>query len=74
MICIIAGNELEAYRYAQAQLLDKSEWFYPNDIDDIKSRSNFHVIVTGTAGLNVPPTYFERLLHLAKSRGKVGRE
>lgn len=73
MICIIAGNELEAYRYAQANLLDDSEWFYPADFEDLKTRSDFHVIVAGSAGINVPPAYFERLLHFAKSRGKVGR-
>ena len=74
MICIIAGNELEAYRYAEAHLLDKEEWFYPGDLSDLMAYSNFHVLVVGTAGLNVPPAYFERLLHLAKSRGRIGRE
>jgi hypothetical protein len=72
MICILAGNIREAKQYAYGQMLDDDEWFYPMDFDDLMSRSNFHVIVIGTAGQNTPPAYFERLLHMAKSRGKVG--
>jgi fructose-1-phosphate kinase PfkB-like protein len=74
MICIIAGNHREASQWAYGQLLDKSEWFYPQDFEDLKSRENFHVVVVGSAGQNVTPAYFERLLHLAKSRGKINRK
>jgi hypothetical protein len=73
MICIIAGNEREAKQWAYAQMLDRSEWFYPYDSEDLIKRENFHVIVIGTAGENITPAQFERVLHLAKSRGKVNR-
>lgn len=73
MICIIAGNEHEAWQWARAQILDKEEWFYPNDFYDIQKRSNFHVVVVGTAGQNVPEAYFERFLSMAKERGRIGR-
>ncbi len=73
MICIIAGNYLEASRFAYAQQLDKSEWFYPEDEQDLLKRSNFHVIVTGTAGMNTPASYFDKIFELAKSRGRINR-
>jgi len=73
MICIIAGNYLEAERYANAQLLDDNEWFYPSDETDLLSRQAFHVLVVGTAGQNVPSSYFERILRIAKQRGKMNR-
>lgn len=69
MICLIAGNYLEAKRFAKAQLLDDNEWFFPQDEKDLLSRVDFHVLVVGTAGMNVPPSYFERILALAKERG-----
>lgn len=73
MICILAGNLLEAQRWAEGQLLEQNEWFYPKDEGDILFRSNFHTLVVGTAGQNVSPKYFERILSLAKQRGKIGR-
>jgi hypothetical protein len=73
LLCLIAGNAREAKQWAYGQMLDDNEWFFPLDFDDLKSRSNYHVLVVGTAGVNVPPEYFERLLHMAKSCGKVGR-
>lgn len=73
MICLIAGNYREAEMWARGQLLSRDEWFYPYTADDLKSRVNFHVLVVGTAGLNVPPSYFERILSLAKSRGRINR-
>lgn len=71
MICLLAGNYLEAKRYADANLLTNDEWFYPLDENDLRNRSSFHVLVVGTAGLNVPSSYFERVLRLAKERGKI---
>lgn len=71
MLCLIAGNYFEAKRYASAQLLDDDEWFYPSDERDLLSRVDFHVLVIGTAGQNVPASYFERILSLAKLRGKM---
>lgn len=73
MICLIAGNYLEAQRYASGQQLDDSEWFYPTDIEDLTARMNFHVIVVGTAGQNVPYSYFNSIFNLAKRRGRIGR-
>lgn len=73
MICIIAGNYLEAERYAAGQLLDDNEWFYPADISELLTKSNFHVLVVGTAGQNVPASYFERVLRTAKTRGRINR-
>lgn len=73
MICIISGNYLEAQRWATGQLLESDEWFFPADFDDLMKRSNFHVLVIGTAGLNTPASYFERILMTAKERGKVNR-
>ncbi len=71
MICILAGNYLEAERWASAQLLSKEEWFYPADIEILQQKKDFHVLVVGTAGLNVPSSYFEKILHIAKTRGKM---
>ena len=71
MICILAGNYHEAKRYASAQLLEDDEWFFPVDERDLLSRTNFHVLVVGTAGMNVPSSYFERILSLAKQRGSL---
>jgi hypothetical protein len=72
-ICIIAGNELEAYRWAQSQNLDKNCWFYPYSLADLMFKSNFHVVTVGTAGENTPPETFEKLYSLALKRGKIGR-
>ena len=73
MICIIAGNYQEAKRWAFGQDLDDNEWFYPIDDFDLSKRTNFHTIVIGTAGINVPPSYFNRIYDLAKSRGRINR-
>lgn len=74
MICIIAGNYDEAKRWAHSQFLDSTEWFYPSDLDDLERRSNFHVMVVGTAGQNVPPAYFEKVWQLARKRGRINRK
>jgi hypothetical protein len=73
MICIIAGNYLEAQRYAYGQQWDDDEWFYPKDELDLVRRNNFHVLVIGTAGSNVPESYFNSIYNLAKRRGRIGR-
>lgn len=74
MICLIAGNEDEAKTFASAQNLDSNEWFYPHNEDDLLRHYNFHVLVIGTAGQNIPPVWFERFYKLAKARAKVGRK
>ena len=73
MICLIAGNYLEAKRWAFGQELSDEEWFFPVDITDLLSRTNFHVLVIGTAGHNVPNSYFERVYQTAKKQGRIGR-
>lgn len=72
-ICLIAGNELEAYQFAQSQGLEIDQYFYPKDINDLLFRTNFHVIVIGTAGMNTPPSYFEKVYQTALLRGKINR-
>ena len=73
MICIIAGNYQEAETWARGQFLARNEWFYPSDINDLDNHENFHVFVIGTAGLNVPSAYFERLYQTAQTRGRINR-
>lgn len=72
-ICLLAGNEEEAYRYARSQNFSKDQWFYPNSANDLLFKSNFHVLVIGTAGQNVPNSTFEVVYKLALERGKIGR-
>lgn len=72
-ICLIAGNEHEAYQYARNQNLSKEQYFYPKDINDLLFRSNFHVLVVGTAGQNIPANVFEKMYNLALERGKINR-
>lgn len=72
-ICIIAGNQEEAYRWAKSQYLSKEQWFYPHSENELLFKSNFHVIVVGTAGQNIPPSVFEKMYQTALVRGKVGR-
>lgn len=74
MICIIAGNHEEAAAWARGQNLARCEWFYPQDEDDLRKRTNFHVIVIGTAGQNVPLSYFNRIYAVAQQQGRVGRD
>lgn len=72
-ICLIAGDREEAYRYARNQNLEKDQWFYPKDVNDLHFQSNFHVIVVGTAGQNFPNALFEKIYQFALERGRIGR-
>lgn len=72
-LCIIAGDYREAKTWARGQFLDDDSWFFPSDFEDLKARSNFHVIVIGTAGMNVPNGYFNSLYELAQKRGRINR-
>ena len=72
-ICIIAGNEEEAYRFARNQNLSKDQYFYPHNVNDLLFRTNFHVIVVGSAGFNIPSSMFEKIYNLALERGKIDR-
>lgn len=73
MICIISGNYDEAETWASGQNLARTEWFYPVDERDLMQYSNFHVIVVGTAGQNVPLSWFNTFYGLAQIRGAIGR-
>jgi hypothetical protein len=72
-ICLIAGNEHEAYTWARNQNLEKDQYFFPKNESELLFKSNFHVLVIGTAGMNVPASYFEKVYKLALERGKIDR-
>lgn len=72
-ICLIAGNEHEAYQWARNQGLERNQWFYPRNVNDLLFNRNFHVLVIGTAGQNVPSSFFEKIYQTALERGKIGR-
>ena len=72
-ICIIAESELEAYRWAKGQNLEKNQYFYLYSASDLLFKRNFHVILVGNAGQNTPPDVFEKVYNLALQRGKIGR-
>ncbi len=69
MICIIASNYQEAWTWARGQMLDKSEWFFPNTIQDLYGQQSFHVIVVGHHH-----NEFELYFKIAKERGRIGRK
>jgi hypothetical protein len=71
MICVLAGNYKEARYWASGQNLEDDEWFYPADENDLSRRKDFHVVVIGSAGDNVPAAFFEKIYQLAKSRGRM---
>lgn len=74
MICLLAGNYKEALTFAKGQNLDKNEWFFPENVHDLNFKQNFHVLVIGTAGENVPSLYFDKIYELAQKRGRIGRK
>jgi hypothetical protein len=69
-ICIIAGDEEEARKWAGSQNLNKDQYFFAHSENDILFKTNFHVIAVGTSNI---PSYFEKLYNLALERGKIGR-
>lgn len=73
MIAIIAGSQLAAYRWAEAQNLDRSEWFYVSCEEDLLAKTNFHVVI-GPEAYILPSSYFERLFNMAKERGMRDRK
>ena len=73
MICIIAGNLQEAETWARSQFLARNEWFYPEDISDLYYKTNFHVLVIGSAGQNISASYFDQLYAIAQTRGRIDR-
>jgi len=60
-----------AYNWASNQGLAKSEWFYGDD-DTIKAHQGFHTIVIGMFP-EERLSWFEKIYHLAKARGQIGR-
>jgi hypothetical protein len=69
MICILAGNKLEAQRFAQTQEWDKSEWFCPLNKTEIMIHKKFHTLVIGTFWNSPVPAYAEDMYRLAKIYG-----
>jgi len=72
-ICILAGNEQEAYQWARSQNLEKDQYFYPVSPNELLFKQNFHVVVVGTAGQNIPESMFNKIYDLALKRGRIGR-
>lgn len=72
-ICILAGNLDEAEKWASGQNLERNQWFFPLTTQELRFKTNFHVIVVGTAGQNIPAYLFERIYSLAMTQGRIGR-
>lgn len=72
-ICLIAGNSHEAYQWARNQNLSREQWFYPSNVNDLLFKTNFHVLVIGTAGQNIPADIFEMIYQTALKAGSIGR-
>jgi len=70
MICLIAGNQDEADMFASGQNWNKADYFYPQDENDLLTRKDFHVLVIGTAGQNVPLSWFNKFYELALRQGR----
>jgi hypothetical protein len=70
MICIIAGNSQMAWVWARAHMLDKEEWFFPKSMQDLYSKTNFHVLVADGSHERAD---FEMLFRIARERGKINR-
>lgn len=73
MIYILAGTYKHAQKWAAAQQLLDSEWFYTLDLDELKGKENFHVVVLDTAS-ELPPIFFEKVFNLARIRGRMNRQ
>ena len=71
VIALIAGSYKEAKSWASGQLLDDNEWFYLADIDGLIGKTNFHVVVVGSAGDAYSPQFFEKLFSMAKKKGRM---
>lgn len=72
-LCLIAANEYEALTFARSQNIPRECWFFPKDENDLLFRTNFYVLTIGTAGMNTPPSLFERIYRIALERGRIGR-
>jgi hypothetical protein len=72
MIFILAGTYSQAKKWAAAQQLSDDEWFCTLDLDELKGRENFHVVVLETAS-ELTSIQFEKLFHLAHIRGRINR-
>jgi hypothetical protein len=72
MIFIIAGSYKLAKKWAAAQSFADDEWFCSMDLDEIKNKSNFHVVILESAS-DIPSPFFEKLYTLAQARGRINR-
>lgn len=70
MIFILAQSYKDAKRWATTQQLASDEWFATLDEDELRRKSNFHVIVLDSAA-ELSSTVFERLFSLGQKRGRI---
>lgn len=54
-------------------MLADDEWFSTLDIDDLKSRENFHVVILDSAS-ELPSSFFEKIFTTARLRGRMNRQ
>lgn len=73
MIFILAGAYSHAKKWAESQFLANDEWFYTLDLDELKSRENFHVVVLDSAA-ELSPMFFEKVFNMAHTRGRMNRK
>lgn len=70
MIYILAQSYKDAKRWANTQQLSFDEWFSTLDEDELRRRSDFHVIVLDSAA-ELPSYLFERLFSVGQKRGRI---
>lgn len=70
MICLIAGSQRHAERWARSQSLRAEEWFYPTNLFDIYRRKNFHTIIVHEGIDEISNDQLNRLLTAAWEHGR----
>lgn len=71
MICLIAGTEQHARKWARSQNLREDEWFWPSTVFDVMRRKNFHTITVADGIDHLSNDQLNRLLTAAWENGKV---
>jgi hypothetical protein len=71
MICLIAGSELDAKKWAKSQNLSSDEWFHPKNVFDIYGRKGgFHTIIVPEGIDHITNDQLNRLLTAAWTTGR----
>lgn len=70
MICLIAGTQRDAEKWARSQNLRADEWFYPNSVFDIYKKKHFHTILVHDGIDNLTNDQLNRLLTAAWDCGR----